>query len=241
MAKLKQFLKTPAATAGIFLLAAVLLLTSAVGGARAALTYFSEDLRSEVELDSIAVQLLENGNAVSGSGAILKDFLGTDTELIPGKTYSEELSVKNTGEIDQFVRVTVYKYWGDKDGNKRTDLDASYITLGLVTDGGWTADSDSATEERTVLYYGTALEAGEESSLFLESVTIDGQIGKIVDQVYESTEDGLTTVTTTYVYDGAYFYLSAMVDAVQTHSGQDAIRSAWGQKVTVSGSTLTLG
>ncbi len=40
-------------------------------------------------------------------------------------------------------------------------------------------------------------------------------------------------ITTSYRYDGYWMCLEAEVDAVQTHSAEDAIRSAWGVGVTV--------
>ena len=46
--------------------------------------------------------------------------------------------------------------------------------------------------------------------------------------------NGLTTITTTYEYDGAQFVLEATVDAVQTHNAKDAIKSAWGVDVNIS-------
>ena len=241
MDKIRKILRTPLTTTAVLVLSAVLLLAGSIGTTRAALSYRSEQFVSEVELDRIGVALLENGKPVSGKDAILKDFLGEDKELKAGKKYKEELSVENTGTIDAFVRVTVYTYWEDGKGNKRTDLDPKMIHLGLVTGKGWTVDISSTTEERTVLYYGTALKVGEKSSLFLDSVTIDGKTAHMVDQVKESTEDGYTVITTTYTYDGAYFHLSAVVDGVQTHSGQEAVKSAWGRTVTVSGDTLKLG
>ena len=47
-------------------------------------------------------------------------------------------------------------------------------------------------------------------------------------QTSQTDDNGLTTITTTYEYDGASFVLEATVDAVQTHNAEDAIKSAWG-------------
>ena len=46
-----------------------------------------------------------------------KDEKVTEPELILGKAYKEELTVRNSGNIDQYVRVMVYRYWNDEDGN----------------------------------------------------------------------------------------------------------------------------
>ena len=56
------------------------------------------------------------------------------------------------------------------------------------------------------------------------------------------TVDGktVTTITTTYTYDDQFFALEVQADAVQTHNAEDAIKSAWGRDVTISGTTLSL-
>ena len=53
-------------------------------------------------------------------------------------------------------------------------------------------------------------------------------------QTSQTDDNGLTTITTTYEYDGAQFVLEATVDAVQTHNAKDAIKSAWGVDVNIS-------
>ena len=48
-------------------------------------------------------------------------------------------------------------------------------------------------------------------------------------------------ITTSYQYDGYWMNLEAEVDAVQTHSGEEAVRSAWGIDVKIGeDGTLTL-
>ena len=56
-------------------------------------------------------------------------------KLVPGKAYPEALSVKNSGTIDQYVRVMVYRYWVDKEGNKTTELSPELIDLNLTGNG----------------------------------------------------------------------------------------------------------
>ena len=43
-----------------------------------------------------------------------------------------------------------------------------------------------------------------------------------------SPERGAYSIRTDYEYDGLRFVIEAEVDAVQTHNGADAMRSAWG-------------
>lgn len=115
---------------GTFLLlgAAVLLLAgSAVGSARAALTYYSENYTAQMEMYDIGVTLVEesakgskdiSSRDYAGSddawkqnqGALLTDMLDeTDGKLVAGRNYKEALSVKNSGNIDEYVRVRIIR------------------------------------------------------------------------------------------------------------------------------------
>ena len=127
MKRKKHFLASPV----LFLAAAAaLLLLSTVGSTRAALTYYSENYEMNMEVSSIGVSLLENGKVVSnrnytdrgwvsGSvgedgeprGALLEGRFQGEEKLVPGKVYEEALSVQNSGEIDSYVRVILYRSW----------------------------------------------------------------------------------------------------------------------------------
>ena len=159
------------------------------------------------------------------------------------------MSVKNTGSIDQYVRVSIYKYWIDeneqKDGKtgKKLKLDPKLIELELDNcdlegnTSDWLWDSESSTDERIVLYYSKILPSdGEPSSPFTKSVKINRSIVNRVSQEESiNTIDGKTykTIKTVYDYDGMKFCVEAKVDAVQDHNAQDAIKSAWGRDVSI--------
>ena len=222
MKKIRDLISRPFVTVALFALALVLLGGSTVGGARAALTVESQYYNSQVQTSSIDVALLENGTAVSGKGALFSKLLGEDTSLKIGKKYTESLAVQNTGSISEYVRVTVYRYWLDEQGNKVPAMDSQWIKLGFVTGNGWSIDEASSTEERTVLYYADPLASGAVSSPFLNSVTIDERAARTV------TQTGATEITTTYVYNGKSFCVEVYVDGVQTHNADKAKISAWG-------------
>ena len=232
--------------------AVVLLAASALGSTRAALTYFSENYTAQLEVSHIGVTLVENGKDISSrdytgngdewqesQGELLKDMLGKDEKVAIGKKYKEKLSVRNSGAIDEYVRVSITKSWLDKDGNKVTSLSPKLIDLGL-TGNGWIKDDNNSTEERIMLYYPKILKSGESAPAFADSIRIDGAVAN---KVTEETriEDGHTVITTTFIYDGIKFNLEAEVDAVQTHNAKDAIKSAWGVDVNVaSDGTISL-
>ncbi|MCM1025236.1 MAG: hypothetical protein NC432_02305 [Roseburia sp.] len=282
---LRKLLASPKVTVVMFGLAVILLLGSSIGGARAALTYTSQYYNSRVQMYNIGVSLCEqSGNheprRVSwrnydadkaeywdedelrdeADNSLLTDLLEPGEEFQVGRSYPERLYVENTGVIDQYVRVTLYKYWvvterdaegnylRDSEGNvirtKRPELSPALIDLHLINCGGsgegkpWIVDEGSSTRERTVLYYRDILKAPGEGVAPEETVTADLTDylridSSAADAVYQTTEKtgAYTTITTTYVYDGIEFRIKAQVDAVQTHSPQDAIWSAWGREV----------
>lgn len=258
MNRLKRFLMSPRTTVAVFIVAIALLLFSTVGGARAALTYYSETYQSQVEMHDIGVTLIENGEEISckdynyqeadgtwseNTGVLLQKMLEeTNHSLQIGRYYKEELAAKNSGTIDSYVRVTVYKYWVDKEGDKVREISPSTIELHLTNlvneDDGekcWIYDKDSETDERITLYYNRLLPQGETTPNFSDKIRINGNIADHVKTV-ESAEG----VVSVYEYNGYRFVLEVTVDAVQDHNAEDAILSAWGRKVIIGNGELEL-
>ena len=129
MKKVKSIFMKPTILLGI---AAVLLLGSGVGSARAALTYYSDQYSASMDMSTIGVSLKENGKVVSsktyddqgdattnGEGKLLQNLLKDDEKFALGKTYDEKLAVENSGNIDTFVRVVLTKSWQDKEGKNQ--------------------------------------------------------------------------------------------------------------------------
>lgn len=284
---IRKALASPAVTMVLFGLAIVMLLGSTVGGARAVLTYTSQYYNSSVQMFNIGVSLYEqcgdnspkrvswrNYNVKESDywdadevrddadNSLLTDLLAQGEEIEVGRRYDEKLYVENTGDIDQYVRVTIYKYWvrteRDAEGNylrdgngdiirtKLPELSPALIDLHLINWGRsgegqpWILDEASSTKERTVLYYRDILKAPGEGVDPADTRTVDLSDylridSAVADKVYQTTEKNgaYTTITTTYVYDGVEFRLRAQVDAVQTHSARDAVWSAWGREVEI--------
>ena len=138
--------KIPAGTMALFAAAIGLLLFTTIGGARAALTYYSDTYTSQFNMRHIGITINENGKAVSSrnynvnqgdslednwvqsSGELLANMLedAGDAQLVLGKSYPEKLSVTNTSSdavengIAEYVRVTVRKYWVDSNDEEVT-------------------------------------------------------------------------------------------------------------------------
>lgn len=232
----------PKITVLLLAASAVLLVGSGVGSARAALTYYSENYSAQMNMQSIGVSLVENDAVVSSrdyvsdnewsgstEGTLLANMLGEDEKFTPGKRYNEAISVKNSGNIDTFVRVILTRSWQDAEGKKNTSLSPDLIELNYLTDNGWVIAEDQSTPERTVLYYTKALPVGETTPALSDTIRVNESIAQDVTKKVDGN-----TIRYTYKYDGYSFQVDAEVDAVQTHNAQEAIKSAWGVDVSVN-------
>lgn len=260
---MKKFWRSTAMTGVMFALAVMLLFAGIVGGTQAALQTPSDSFVSAFNMRHIGVTLLENEKEVAwrnygqnaGSGfsdtsavgnLVLNDLDG-DAELKLGKQYPFEISVQNSGTIDQYVRVTIRKYWvknatgsGDKgyftdQGEKIIDdiYKPDYIELSYngsaYNNGRWIVDPNAHTVERDVYYYNGILSPGQKSDLLFDHLAISNN----VTTASAKTVDGNKTIYT-YAYDGYGFVIEAEVDAVQTHNKDAAIASAWGLNSIIS-------
>ena len=218
---LKSIMRSPVFAVVLFVVAAGLLLFGAVNAVQAAPRVQSNDYQAEVELSSIQTALVEDGNVVEGDDALLTKFPADGSQFAVGKTYDYSLAVRNTGSADEYVRVTVTRYW-EKDGKKAVELSPDLIDLHFV-EGGWKIDSAATTPERTVLYYASPVAAGGETTPFTDTLRIDGKVlskaTKLADGSFELD------------YEGLEFRIKVVADAVQTHNGEEAMTSAWGHTI----------
>ena len=164
---------------------------------------------------------------------------GTNGKLVLNHSYPEVLTAQNpnrTNAINEFVRITIYKYWVDENGNKQLKMDPSWIDLkdSSYVGSSWAEDTAAATEKggRRVFYYTKLLKPGDTTDPLTESISINNKVAKHVTQKVDGNK---TTYTTTYTYDGYRFCVEARVDAVQDHNAAAAAKSAWGRSVTISG------
>lgn len=271
MKNLKKWITSPVATLILFAAAAGLLLFSTIGGARAVFIAYSETYAGHVEMFDIGVSLLEKNaqdeearqvawrnyikdsqdkwNETPGDdhiGELLGNMLAEDEVFVPGKEYVEEISAANTGTIDQYVRITIYKYWTDDKGNKvftsgnekgmsTPGLSPDLIKFTYPNEDSWLLDEENSakTEERMIFYYNKLLASGEDTAdtPLTGTLTVDPSVTLKATQ--KVSEDG-KTITTSYDYDGWRFCVEATVDAVQDHNAADAIKSAWGRDVSIS-------
>ena len=259
--------KLPLLTRVLALIAVALLVTGTVGGILAKLTIFSQEYDAQMDMKHIGIQLNESNEAnganpakisektykvtsgydgewVMDEGELVQNLLSAqieadkdDTYVHIGQPYNEYLSVTNTGAIDEYVRVTVYKYW-IKDGVKDTSLDPALIDLHFLDGGKWIINEDESTTERTVLYYTDVVPVGGVTAPLTDTLKITYPTVNKTSQTTKVVDGNVTVYTTTFVYDSVEFVIEAQADGVQTHNAQDAIKSAWGKNVTMTGTSL---
>lgn len=254
MKHIKDFLSKPATTITLLVLAAILLIQSGIGTTKAALTYFSPTYNSRLQLTQIGVSLLENdkvissrdyqsegnwnennnANDIQNTGLLFSD---VEENIKLGKRYPTVLEVQNSGQIPEFVRVTITKYWLDENDQKVTTLDPDLIELNYVNKDDW-FQIDEDTAERSVYYYKNLLEVGKKTTPLIDSIKIDGKLQEHK-KVVETIEDGKKVTTSYYTYDKLKFCVEAKVDAIQEHNAAGAIHSSWGKQIAVNGTTLS--
>lgn len=200
-----------------------LLSVGGFGTTRAALSVRSDPYLTRIETESVSTALLEAGTngrpeRRSGEGDLLQDLeaLNVTGLFTIGQDYERGFAVENDGTLPEYVRASVYRYWTDEEG-RRVDLDPSLIDLRFSTQDGWHMDETaSETSERTVLWYDRMLYPGQKTPAFTRTFAIDRRIAS------ESAR-----------YGSVQFHVEVVVDAVQTHNAQDAMRSAWGHAYEV--------
>ncbi len=250
-------------------LISILLVFTTVGGVNAALQIKSDAYNSEFAMKDIGITLQEKGEKdsdfidVGWRNYIINNDQGQwnkgNQELFSsinpieyGRQYSEQFRVVNSGTIDEYVRVKIYKYWLNADDTKNYQLDPSLIVLKLGDtelkdlkgeNNGWIVDSGETTTERVTMYYTMPIANGKATGLFADSLTIDISVGELTKNVVkEETIDDVTYTTYSFTgkYDGKYFCVEMEADAIQTHNVDKAIKSVWGRNVTIDKSTKKL-
>lgn len=200
---------------------------------------------AQVEMSSIGTSIVENGVVVANrnygsddkwdetSGILFRNIVDVNGNLKIGKKYPYEISVKNSGEIDTYVRIILKKSMYNKDGEKATDLSLDALDLHLLNSDDWIVDETVTTKDRMVMYYKKILLVGETTTSLTDYIRIDDSILWKAEEKNITEKNGYATIMMDYTYDGISFAIDIEADAVQTHNAEDAIRSAWGRDVTI--------
>lgn len=194
---------------------------------------------------SIGTSIVENGVVVANrnygsdgkldetSGILFRNIVDVNGNLKIGKKYPYEISVKNSGVIDTYVRIILTKSMYNKDGEKATDLSLDVLDLHLLNSDDWIVDETVTTKDRMVMYYKKVLLAGKTTTNLTDYIRIDDSILWKAEEKNITEKNGYATIMMDYTYDGINFAIDIEADAVQTHNAEEAIQSAWGRDVTI--------
>ena len=185
----------------------------------------------------------------SGNSAAYK--IGSPGKVIPGKKYEERIAARNGSDINEYVRLTVKKYWvNSKDNNTRkkdTSMDPGLIKLSYggtaYNSSAWAINSKEHSKESDTYYLRKMLKGGETSADLFDTLQIDASVYDLGDvkTTTTHTDTNKTVITYEYDYDDFTFYIEADVQAIQTHNVNDAIGSLWGvSNVSASNGTVTV-
>ncbi len=180
--------------------AAVVLLAAAAAGGSLAAGQASGNAPVTAPLQAPNLTIAFN----SDNGSAEEVDVVFDGVVMPGDekvAVTDNYSVKNTGSVDSYIRVTVRKYWADKEtGEKLEDLDASKITLNPNSNDWLEVESLASlfdvedSGETQVFYCTTPVDAGEATAALLESFDIaDSLTNEYADKaiVLEAVAEGV--------------------------------------------------
>ena len=257
---MKRFLRRELPFTVALLAAALMVFCSSARETRSALSYQSEYYKAKVSAKNIGVTLKENGveiarrdNDYTESNNVKTNTWATDVSdaasnsglffgsvnripIHPGKNNGVALTVKNSGEIDTYVRLILRRYWGGEGPAKRVNLDPEKIDITVNTsdwilDESW-KETTQAHPETLVLYYKGILPAGSETSSATQHVQVDNNV--MLPEGYDASRTvalpgGETGHYIDFItYDNVGFTIEVEADAVQTHNAAAAMKSAWG-------------
>lgn len=192
---------------------------------------FGDGADVQLGLSSVSVQLMENDKVMGDDDQLLSAL--SDKDMDPGYTYDEKIGVKNNGDVSEYVRVIVKKYWKDDDGKKITSMDPSLISLSYgskaYNDKDWIENPKEATAEQSVFYHRLPVESGAKTENLFDGIKLKPEIA---DKYRIKKSDDGKSITAVYDYNDAHFTVEALVQSVQSAAGADAVKAVWGSNVS---------
>ena len=199
-----------------------LLLVAIIGIVGLTVAYFSNSTSITNEFET------------SEYGTDVTETFTSPTGWQPGDETPKVLTVKNTGEVDEAVRVKVEEKWVNKNGQELSLTQDGNVAalIHYINDSDWTR-VDVANEDYYYYYYNYKLAPEEETSELLDKVIFNPLINAST-TCTTTTENGVTTrscQSNGSGYDGATYTLKFTIETVQYNKYADA----WN-----TGSTITL-
>lgn len=166
------------------------------------------EVGAKISAGKLGINLIENStheNATKIEGGYRY------SKIMPGAMLDNTAYIENAKDNTLYVRVTAEKFWINKDGEKLSDLDASFIELYTKNPSDWIIidDAENSNSEIMYFYYKYPIVSGEKTSNVLDSIQISSDL---TDKDYRDLQ----------------IHLQLFADAVQSYAAQDAVLAEWG-------------
>ena len=170
-------------------------------------------------------------------GTTVEEVFVSPDNWLPGTTTDKEITVTNSGSVDEAVRISYSETWKAKDNT---------ILSGLIDQDGNLTSTEENSEHAAIInfsdngdftysngyyYYNYRLAPNETTSSLIDSVTFNSKV-KNSSNCITNTNNGVKTITcnsTQSGYDGATYTLTFTIETVQ----YDKYKQAWGVDVAI--------
>ncbi len=152
--------------------------------------------------------------------------LNIPTEMNPHDRIFLDFKVKNTGDISEYYRFTVSKYWV-KDGIRQF-YDTSPFKIGYGDLSDFIVDYESSSDVRTIIYSKNVLEPEEISDILINYIEFNYDSEVVCNP--EHIDNKLISNCRNEIpeFEDSNFVLEILVDSVQSGSCKMAMNSLWG-------------
>ncbi|MBQ9318955.1 MAG: hypothetical protein IJR82_04925 [Bacilli bacterium] len=161
-------------------------------------------------------------------GTTVKEKFISPEAWTPGTTTEKKLKVKNSGTIDEAVRVSYSESWVNKNGDE-LPLKQGDNVVAIIN---WTNQRDWIQDGNT-FYYKYVLAPQEETSTLIDSVTYNIAVESEI-SCTETTEGNVKSKTCSSSgegYDDATYTLTFTIETVQF----DKYKEAWSTNIVIAG------
>lgn len=169
--------------------------------------YFRAETQSDTPIStkSLDIALMEDSEILGQKEQIALQ------GITPKTSINKKYFVKNLESTPAYTRITITKYWQDKDNHKLPNKDASFIEIQTENSMDWIIQEDKQNQEILYMYYKKPLSQNTKTSAFINQIIID------------KTGSAMTNE-----YTNLHIHIDIEVDAIQQYAAKEAIMSQWG-------------
>ena len=144
---------------------------------------------------------------------VVREIFTSPSNWAPGDTTEKKIFAKNEGTVDAAVRIKYEETWTDSNGDEITTIPNDAVILNFTTPSNWTKNDTDG-----YYYYNYYLKSGEETTSFIDSVTLNSDLNNT-----NCVEENGTKTCTSNVQGlaGATYTLTFTIETVQYDKYQE--------------------